>query len=212
LSAQEAWKVLFRRALSILDEAGRSGESMEGWTFGGGTVLMRRFRHRVSKDVDIFLPDAQHLGYVSPRLNDVADSLAARHLETAAAVKLYFPEGEIDFIASLPLTRAPFAVEKVEGRDTRVETTAEILAKKVWHRGRDFTARDLLDFALSAQRDPGAVEQLGPILRKRRGAILRRIAGSQASLRVTFEALDRIETGLGFDDCVRILRRHLESA
>ena len=44
--------------------------SPSNWTFGGGTVLMRRFRHRFSQDVDIFVPDPQYLGYLDPELND----------------------------------------------------------------------------------------------------------------------------------------------
>ena len=68
-------------------------------------MRISRFRHRISKDVDIFVPDPQYLGYVSPRLNDSAEELASSYLETAISVKLYFPEGEIDFIASTPLTK-----------------------------------------------------------------------------------------------------------
>jgi len=60
---------------------------LTAWSFGGGTVLMRRYRHRVSKDVDIFVPDPQYLGYLSPRLNDAADSLTSKYLETANSVK-----------------------------------------------------------------------------------------------------------------------------
>lgn len=145
--------MLFRRAMQIVDAAGAPGTRFDDWSFGGGTVLMRRFRHRVSKDVDIFVPDPQYLGYVSPRLNDTAESLTSRYLETAISVKLYFPEGEIDFIASAPLTEKPTAQETVLGRRVDVETTAEIIAKKVWHRGRDFTARDLFDLALVSIED-----------------------------------------------------------
>jgi hypothetical protein len=64
-----AWKVLFRRALEIIDAVAGSSTRYDDWSFGGGTVLMRRFRHRVSKDVDIFVPDPQYLGYVSPRVH-----------------------------------------------------------------------------------------------------------------------------------------------
>jgi len=39
------------------------------WTFGGGTVLMLRLAHRQSKDIDLFVPDPQYLGYVNPRLS-----------------------------------------------------------------------------------------------------------------------------------------------
>lgn len=59
----KAWETLFRRALEIIDSVGASGTRFNDWSFGGGTVLMRRFRHRVSKDVDIFVPDPQYLGY-----------------------------------------------------------------------------------------------------------------------------------------------------
>ena len=208
----DGWKVLFRRALKILDAAAKSGERLDGWSFGGGTVLMRRFRHRVSRDVDIFVPDPQYLGYLSPRLNDTADELTSRYLETAAAVKLYFAEGEIDFIASVPLTDSPHLAEVVEGRKVRVETTAEILAKKVWHRGHAFTARDIFDFALATRHDPAAVASLRPILRKRRKAIRERIASSRLALRTAFEGLARLDTRLDFDACAKIVLDSLSQA
>ncbi|UBU61945.1 nucleotidyl transferase AbiEii/AbiGii toxin family protein [Acidithiobacillus ferrooxidans] len=31
------------------------------WTIGGGTVLMFQYRHRLSRDIDIFITDAQYL-------------------------------------------------------------------------------------------------------------------------------------------------------
>jgi hypothetical protein len=198
-----AWEILFRRALEIVDSAAASGTRFDDWTFGGGTVLMRRYRHRASKDVDIFVPDPQYLGYVSPRLNDTADSLTSKYLETAISVKLFFPEGEIDFIASAPLTKEPTVKETILGREVHVETTAEILAKKVWHRGREFTARDIFDFALIAAREPGAIESIRPILRERRELIRARIATGGKALRKTFSELDTLEFNPSFDECVR---------
>jgi Nucleotidyl transferase AbiEii toxin, Type IV TA system len=200
-----AWETLFRRALQIVDSVAASGTRFEGWSFGGGTVLMRRYRHRVSKDVDIFVPDPQYLGYVSPRLNDTADSLASKHLETAISVKLYFPEGEIDFIASAPLTDKPFVHESVLGRRVSVETTAEIIAKKVWHRGKEFTARDIFDLALVATREPGAIASIRPILHERRKIIRERIAKGAKALRTAFSALDTLEFRPDYDECIRIV-------
>jgi hypothetical protein len=208
----KAWETLFRRALEIVDSVGASGARFNDWSFGGGTVLMRRFRHRVSKDVDIFVPDPQYLGYVSPRLNDVAESLTSKYLETAISVKLYFPEGEIDFIASAPLTKNPAADETVLKRKVRVETTAEVIAKKVWHRGREFTARDIFDFAIVAKKDPGAIESIATILRERREAIRARIASSEKTLRKTFSELDTVDFQPGFDECVRIVNDALEKS
>lgn len=206
----QAWEILFRRALEIMDSVALSGTHFDDWSFGGGTVLMRRYRHRVSKDVDIFVPDPQYLGYVNPRLNDTADSLASSHLETAISVKLYFPEGEIDFIASTPLTDKPTREETILGRAVRVETTAEILAKKVWHRGWGFTARDFFDFALVATREPEAIESVRPILRERTDVLRTRIASSDKALRTAFEALDVMEFDPGFDECIRIVEQTLD--
>ena len=77
----KTWERLFQHALSIIDAAVAAGATQDGWSFGGGTVLMRRHRHRISKDVDIFVPDAQWLGYLTPRLNVRAESLASDYLE-----------------------------------------------------------------------------------------------------------------------------------
>ena len=61
---------------------------------------MFRYRHRRSKDIDIFVPDPQYLGHVTPRLSDLAETIAADYVEGAGYVKLLRPEGEIDFVAS----------------------------------------------------------------------------------------------------------------
>jgi len=113
-----AWETLFLRALCVLESV-----PLEfGWSFGGGTVLMRRYGHRLSKDIDIFLADPQLLGYLSPRLNPAAEALTPDYVEQANFVKLYFPEGEVDFVASAPLTPDPAAREAVLGRTVLVES------------------------------------------------------------------------------------------
>ena len=207
-----AWKILLRRAFEILDAVTASRTRFDDWSFGGGTVLMRRFRHRVSRDVDIFVPDPQYLGYVSPRLNDRAEELTQKYLETDMSVKLYFPEGEIDFIASAPVTKDPPAVERILGRKVRVESTAEIIGKKVRYRGPMFTARDLFDFALVATRDPEAIDRIKPILRAQRKAIRERVATGDKALRTAFAALDTLEFSPTYEECVRIVVKALDEA
>lgn len=68
----------------------------------------------------------------------------------AGYVKLYLPEGEIDFVAAPILTTPGFQFETVIGVQVRVETSVEIIAKKMWHGGDSITARDIFDFALIA--------------------------------------------------------------
>ena len=106
-----------------------SGVTAPFWTLGGGTVLMFRYRHRRSKDIDIFFPDPQYLGYVNPRLSDLAAEVSKDYVEAAGYVKLVRAEGEIDFVASKNLTSSPYEWWHLNGRDLRVETAAEIVAK-----------------------------------------------------------------------------------
>ena len=78
------WETLLGHALDILDAAERSGQRLGEWSLGGGTALMRRYRHRISKDVDIFVPDPQWLGYLTPRLNAAAEKKTGEYVEQAA--------------------------------------------------------------------------------------------------------------------------------
>lgn len=205
------WEALFQRALALIDSVAKTGTSFEPWTFGGGTVLMRKYRHRFSKDIDIFVPDPQYLGYVTPRLNDTAESMTSDYVEQGNFVKLLFPEGEIDFIASAALTSNPFGMERLFGHDVRVETATEIIAKKVWHRGKDFRARDLFDLALVADREPQALKEIEPVLRDRRNVVLARIADADKQLRSEFSELEVLDFRPSYDECIAIVKRTLEA-
>ena len=206
------WETLFQRALALIDSLARAGTTLSDWSFGGGTVLMRRYRHRFSKDVDIFIPDPQYLGYLSPRLNDAAGEMTDHYVEQANFLKLRFPEGEIDFIASAPLTRNPSAAEVIFGREVQVETSTEIVAKKLWHRGDRIAARDILDLALVAESEPDALAEIRPVLRDRRAVVLRRIAQTDVALREAFSELEVLEFRRTYDDCLAILRKVFEQA
>ena len=100
------------------------------WSFGGGTVLMLRLNHRHSKDIDLFVPDPQYLGFVTPRLSDAAETLTTDYQEGALFVKLLLAAGEIDFVVGPPLTDSPWDLVAYKGRVIKVETCAEIVAKK----------------------------------------------------------------------------------
>jgi predicted nucleotidyltransferase component of viral defense system len=203
------WELLFKRALMLIDSVAKSGTSFEPWSFGGGTVLMRRHHHRFSKDIDIFVPDPQYLGHVSPRLNDTAESMTGNYVEEGSSLKLVFPEGEIDFIASAPLTSHPYVRERLFDRDVQVETSTEIIAKKVWHRGSQFKARDMFDLALVAEKEPEALDEIRPVLRDRKEIVLARIAEADKQLRGDFAELEVLDYRPTYDECLKIVRRVL---
>jgi predicted nucleotidyltransferase component of viral defense system len=206
----KAWETLFRYALRAIDSVPGDVFNPANWSFGGGTVLMRRFHHRVSKDIDIFVPDPQYLGHLNPELNDDVAALTPKYLAQANYLKLYFPEGEVDFIAAAPVTDNPRVMERVLDRDVQVETSIEIVAKKVRYRGADFTARDVLDFAMVAEREPGEVGRITPLLLERKTEILQRLDSADKILRTTFAELDVLEYRRSYDDCVAVVRQALQ--
>ena len=201
------WETLFQRALTLIDSISAAGVTLSDWSFGGGTVLMRRHRHRVSKDIDIFVPDPQYLGYLSPRLNTRAESLTQNYIEQAGSLKLFFPEGEIDFVVSGYLTKRPTVGEELFGRTVLVETSAEIIAKKVRHRGVEFTARDIFDLAVVAEKEPQALQQIKSVLRNHRDVVLERIKTHETALRETFAALEILDYRRNFDECVALVKK-----
>jgi hypothetical protein len=208
----KTWEILFQRALVLIEDARSVGIPVDEWTFGGGTVLMRRHRHRLSKDIDIFINDPQFITYLTPRLNQTAESLTTNYVEDHNFVKLAFPEGEIDFVASAPLTASPAKPETLFGTSFLVETSTEIIAKKIWHRGAEFTARDIFDLAMVVEREPEAVAQIGPILRDRRDVVLARVERHGPALHESFESLTVLNYQRSFDECLRIISNALRDA
>jgi predicted nucleotidyltransferase component of viral defense system len=99
--------------------------------------------------------------------------------------------------------------ESLFGREVQVETSAEIVAKKVWHRGDRFTARDIFDLAMVAENEPGSLLAIEPILQGQRDAVLSRISARGAALREAFDALEALNYRRSFDDCVAIVKKVL---
>ncbi|WP_333473613.1 nucleotidyl transferase AbiEii/AbiGii toxin family protein [Limnohabitans radicicola] len=196
-------------AFTLIDEIALRGIADPFWTFGGGTVLMLRHQHRLSKDIDIFVPDPQYLGFVTPRLNDAAESVSQDYVEGAGYVKLLRPEGEIDFVASPNLTAQPFEEWTLLGRQVKVETSAEIVAKKLWHRGDRATARDLFDLALVIEREPDSLITAAPYLTRHREAFLSQLEQRRTVLSAQFEAIDTLNYQPRYDEAAQQVNEFL---
>ena len=170
---------------------------------------MRRYRHRYSKDIDLFVPDPQYLGHLDPELNDDVAALTPKHLKEANYLRLYFPEGEVDFIAAAPVTDAPRVKEDVLGRTIQVDTSIEIVGKKIRYRAAEFTARDIFDFALIAEKEAKELPKIKSVLDERGDAIVQRLTTSDKTLRTTFEALDTLDYKPTYEHCVGLLKKAL---
>lgn len=202
----DAWLTLFRAAVQVMDAAGEHGPADE-WTVGGGTMLWRRYRHRRSKDIDVFLTHPQHLAALSPRLNAATERLldarSGSYAEQSNFLKLTLPEGDVDFVVA-PHLLTPFAMpDHIDGRAVMVETPAEILAKKVLYRAADFTARDLFDLAFLIENGEAVklMAHRSVYLPKLR-LIVQRLRTNAAPLRRSFAAIEAEDYTAGFDRCV----------
>jgi hypothetical protein len=210
-----AWRSLFVHGLALMREMRLRTRPDALWTFGGGTVLMLRHGHRLSKDIDLFVPDPQYLGFVNPRLSDLAASVSDNYIEAMEYIKLMRPEGEIDIVAAHNLTAQPWTLETIMGEAVCVETDVEIVAKKMWHRGNQVTARDLFDLALVLQTDPAGLAREAQWMVRHRDDFLQQIVGRRSALQKTFNAISRLPSPSvvvqDYDECVERARAFLQS-
>lgn len=214
LTRPGVWQRLFPSALALMAdlEAKVPGAT---WSFGGGTVLMLRMAHRHSKDIDLFVPDPQYLGYVNPRLSDAAADISSEYEEAAEYVKLYLPDGEIDVVAGGTLTREPVEIVLYQGRQIRVETSGEIIAKKMWHRGNRAKGRDLFDLCAVAEAEPEQIAHALPFMRRHGEEFLQAIVERSAIIERELDAIDAIGRRWSYEECLacaeRIIRPVLAS-
>lgn len=157
---RQTWSQILKAAYRLFDDLENKGFPDPPFSLGGGTVLMFRFRHRLSKDIDFFSYDAQWLPLLSPRLNESAAAMASSYVEQANTVKLILPQGDIDFViagdVAIPVVREKTTLE---GRDILLDPTSEILAKKLFYRPASFTPRDVYDVSAAIDLDPIAASR-----------------------------------------------------
>jgi hypothetical protein len=172
----QTWSQILIAAYRLFDDLKSKGFPDPPFSLGGGTVLMFRFRHRLSKDIDFFGYDAQWLPLLSPRLNETAAAMATDYVEQANAVKLVLPQGDIDFIiagdVAVPVVRE---LATLEGRTISLDPTSEILAKKLFYRAASFKARDVYDLSAAIDLDPDAAKRAVRAAVSKSDLLLRRI-------------------------------------
>ena len=199
-----SWRLLLSRAIIGLEQLEQQGQAVPDWILGGGTALMLHSDHRLSKDIDAFIDDPQYLGIMSPDVTDVWDC----HTWDKAAhyLKLEYPEGEIDFSVSSPLSDLATTFHEVDLSDLpakrkvtiEIEHPAEIALKKMHYRPTMLKSRDIFDIAVADSIDHEAlVCNLNEIADKR-GALLKRLDGiDRKFLQAELAELDIQE---GWDD------------
>ena len=142
---------------------------------GGGTALAARWRHRHSTDVYLFVDPAAYAAFFKSEQEFRADLV--RHTRDARSIAIepgfarvvLSDGGEISVSTSPSLTAHPMSDDTVRGTRVPLETTAEILAKKLRYRmiqNAQMVPRDLYDIACARRIDPDALETALSTLKK----------------------------------------------
>ena len=161
------WAEMLGAIIPILD-GHRSGN--EWWSFGGGTALAQRLGHRISYDIDLFIESAADLKALTPNANPAMKRLAGEnkcdypgfYLKVPYGAPL--PVGEIDIIIATGLTDMPCTDWTFQGRQIRLETNDEIMAKKCCFRASTFKVRDVFDLAATLHNDTTILSRLKPMI------------------------------------------------
>jgi predicted nucleotidyltransferase component of viral defense system len=95
-------------------------------------------------------------------------------------------------VAASNLTTSPFEIWHILGREIKVETSAEIVAKKLWHRGHTATARDLFDLALVIEKDSENLKTAAEYLKKHGQTFLSQLESRQQILEAQFNAINTL--------------------
>jgi Nucleotidyl transferase AbiEii toxin, Type IV TA system len=173
---ERSWETLLASAFGILDGLRDAGLGSPDVVLGGGTVLMMRMRHRLSRDIDLFLHDAQWLARLTPRLNDRVAGMVRDYSEQANSVKLVLSAGDIDFVVAGSVTGAePQEDLEFGGRKIMLETTEEILAKKLFFRAALLKPRDAFDLVAASLIRPGSARRAIEASAPRRDAQVNRL-------------------------------------
>ena len=91
----------------------------------------------------------------------------------------------------------------------RVETAAEVIAKKMYHRGDRATARDLFDLAMVVEREPDALAAAAPFLMRHRRRFLEQIGRPGAGFVAAFEAIAATGYRPSLAHCVEVATAYL---
>lgn len=122
---------------------------------GGGTALAARWHHRESFDIDLFTSHSTYTEAIyrerakfKARLEELPYGEVA--LLGSDGCTLYLNDAKVDIVASSPLTHPNRSLDCITGPTVALETSLEILAKKLHRRmllhGR-IVPRDLYDLA-----------------------------------------------------------------
>jgi hypothetical protein len=216
-----AWDELLQRALPALDHVFSPASSFDrnrrpDWTLGGGTAIALRIAHRLSDDIDIFVP-SQPLKAFTPNKNPGSRAISDRFQWPGHYLKFECKGGEIDFLSAHLQTDPGFTWERYRNREVALETLEEVIVKKIRFRSARFTTRDVFDLAAVARTAPTIVDvlasEVADALPRLKAVIQARPVTKdllRSELRPTKEFEDLV--AISYDGAIKIVDAAIEAA
>lgn len=93
-----------------------------------------------------------------------------------------------------------------------METNAEIIAKKMYHRGHQAKARDLFDLRTVADLDPAAIEHAAPFFTKYGDAFIAQLKANVGYIEEDFGQIQRIDYKRPFEECLMLAESIIDAA
>lgn len=112
-------------------------------------------------------------------------------------------------MAAPNLTHPGFTEEVIMGRTVKVETSTEIIAKKMWHRGDRITGRDIFDFTLVAEKDAANLMRESRFMIRHADAIRQQFAVRAEPLRAQFDAVETLNYQPRFEEACSTMLHYL---
>ncbi len=149
----------------IIKSALNLGFNPSSIKFGGGTALsMYYFQHRLSFDIDLFVNDAQYLGFFSPKLwiDDCAHFDSARYIDQYNHIGVTNKDNiKIDILIDYASNEGYIDnSKKIFAFDIYTESLENIIAKKITFRKTDNKTRDIFDIAVALHNDSNLFDKL----------------------------------------------------
>ncbi|GAA7507953.1 nucleotidyl transferase AbiEii/AbiGii toxin family protein [Helicobacter pylori] len=149
----------------IIKSALNLGLNPSSIKFGGGTALsMYYFQHRLSFDIDLFVNDAQYLGFFSPKLwiDDRAHFDSARYIDQHNHIGITNKDNiKIDILIDYASNEGYIDdSKKIFAFDIYIESLENIIAKKITFRKTDNKTRDIFDIAVALHNDSNLFDKL----------------------------------------------------
>ena len=174
---------MYAQAQGILHEFLTPLAGGEGWWIGGGTILAAEWTHRISTDLDIFLPSSRSIVPLTPRYGgtflDQMEAVGARSFAVQSrSIKVGFENGRIEITALDPAPALGPRAVAIDGRPAWVLQEAAIMTGKMHrcHMQMRTVPRDVFDMCVASVAAPAALRcAVNHILPAQRLAIAQRL-------------------------------------